>query len=174
MAKRGREGGSIIDWEVTRRYLPEGGKYSISWLEWWFHGGIQKNSLSCTFKICLFYFFYAKLKNINWSRVDWLFLFLINFYCSIVDLQCCVNFRYIAKRVSYTHTHTHTHTRKRKSQSVSPSVVSDFLPTPWTAARRAPLSMEFSKRHPTACVMLVPRSQITGRTHAPCIGSTES
>ena len=28
----------------------------------------------------------------------------------IVDLQCCANFCWIAKWLSYTHTHTHTHT----------------------------------------------------------------
>ena len=28
------------------------------------------------------------------------------FYWSIVDLQCCVSFRYIAKGLSYTHIHS--------------------------------------------------------------------
>ena len=41
-------------------------------------------------------------------------LFFLN-WC-LVDLQCCVSFRYTAKRFSYarecTHTHTHTHTHR--------------------------------------------------------------
>ena len=36
------------------------------------------------------------------------FFFLKNFYWSIVDLQCCVSFRYTAKWISYTYTYIHS------------------------------------------------------------------
>ena len=35
-------------------------------------------------------------------------LFFLSFYWSIVDLQCCVNFRCTAKWICYTCTHTHS------------------------------------------------------------------
>ena len=53
------------------------------------------------------------------------FIILKNFYWSLVDLQCCVSFRYVCVLVAQS---------------------SLTLCDPWTVAHWAPLSMEFSRQ----------------------------
>ena len=56
-------------------------------------------------------FNFVNLRRSIWSvypQCCWYLLFNIHFWGNIVDLQCCINFRYTAKWISYTYTNVYS------------------------------------------------------------------
>ena len=82
-------------------------RHSPSWdcicitLGWTIHIDLWKN---CT--TLLIYYVYPT--RALWSLQICYEIFFFNFYCSIVDLQCWVSFRYTAKWISYTYTYIYS------------------------------------------------------------------
>ena len=118
----------------------------------WLEGFLHFNKWVLTECFCVHC---TKLEAVAIGRVYFFF-----FNSSIVDLQCCVSFRCIAK---YTHTYIYTFS----SVQFSGSVMSNFLQPPWTAALQSSLSIIYSQNllkltsvgcHPTISSSVVPFS----------------
>ena len=76
--------------------------------------------------------------------------FILQFYWSIINLQCCLHFSDVQQGYLHTHTHTHTHTHIilfqilflfRLFSSVQSLSCVWLFATPWIAAHQASLSI---------------------------------